>query len=197
MTYPDFFNQIETITLQDKLSEFLGTFQDGIVTFSYLDIVKSAGHSCPTVAGAYLLCLHGLKELYGTQLPQRGEIFVSFKEKDTDGVAGVIASVVTHITGATKTLGFKGIGNKFVRHSLMKFEDDITSSIKLTRTDNNTSVELVYDPSSIKANPQQKLLMQKIMQNTATSEEKQTFASLWQKRVEDIFNNQNKVIKIL
>lgn len=30
MKYPDFFNTIETITLQDDLSNFLGTFENGV-----------------------------------------------------------------------------------------------------------------------------------------------------------------------
>ena len=48
----------------------------GEIEFSYVDIVKSAGHSCGTVAGAYLIALEGLKALYGEELPQRGEIKV-------------------------------------------------------------------------------------------------------------------------
>ena len=196
MKYPDFFDEIDTIVLQDDLSKFLGTFEDGIVEFSYLDIVKSAGHSCPTVAGAYLMALEGLKELYADEIPKRGDIFVSFKENLEDGVAGVIANVFTQITGATTVSGFKGIGGKFVRHSLMKFNDDISSNVKLTRWDTNKSVEVSYNHNAIAGNPLQQQLMQKIMQDMATDDEKKMFAQLWQERVENIFNNIDKVIKI-
>ena len=112
MNYPDFFDTIEPIVLQDDLSDLLGTFAEGRVAYSYLDVVKSAGHSCPTVAGAYLVTREGLKALYGSELPTRGGIFVSFAENSTEGVAGVIANVVTQITGATETMGFKGIGGR-------------------------------------------------------------------------------------
>ena len=197
MTYPDFFNKIETIKLKDNLANFLGTFEDGLVEFSYLDITKNAGHSCPTVAGAYLTALEGLKALYPNgEIPQRGEIFVSFKEDSQDGVAGVIANVFTQITGATETLGFKGIGGNFVRHDLMKFNDTISSSVKIQRLDNGNSVEVVYNPSQIPGNPMQQQLMQKIMQGVATPEEKTTFGKLWQQRVENIFNNINNVITV-
>ena len=64
MTYPSFFDQVETIKLHDPISEFLGVFDQGILEFTYLDVVKAAGHSCPTVAGAYLLTLKALKALY-------------------------------------------------------------------------------------------------------------------------------------
>ena len=196
MNYPTFFNTIETITLKDPLSDFLGTFEDGVVEFNYIDIVKSAGHSCPTVAGAYLMALEGLKALYGKSMPIRGEIFVSFKEDQNDGVAGVIANVLTQITGATESLGFKGIGGNFVRHDLMKFNDTINSSIKLQRLDNGDSVEVIYNPSMIASDPRQQILMQKIMQNNATVTDKILFGKLWQKRVENIFLNINTVITI-
>ena len=196
MKYPDFFNTIETIKLKDKLSNFLGTFENGIVEFSYLDVVKSSGHSCPTVAGAYILCLKGLKALYKDETPQRGEIFVSFKEDSHEGVTGVIASVATHITGATESLGFKGLNGNFARIELMKFNDNINSSIKLQRLDTGKSVELTYNPSSIPSNPKQQELMQKIMSNSATVEEKNEFGIVWQQRVKDIFNNINKVVKV-
>jgi len=194
MKYPVFFDNIKTIKLVDNLSNFLGTFENGIVEFSYLDCVKSAGHSCPTVAGAYLMTLVGLKNLYKDELPVRGEIFVSFKEDPSEGVAGVIASVITQITGATTTSGFKGIGGNFVRHSLMSFNANISSSVQFQRLDTGAKVDVIYNPNSIPANPLQHELMQKIMQGVATSEEKISFGKLWQERVENIFNNISQVL---
>jgi len=196
MNYPKFFDNIQTIKLQDKLSDFLGTFENGNVEFSYLDIVKSAGHSCPTVAGAYLVTLEGLKALYKNEIPCRGEIQVEFKENVEEGVAGVIGNVISNITGATTNTGFKGIGGNFNRCDLMFFDSNINSSVRFTRLDNNTSVDVYYDPSSIKPNPMQMQLMQKIMQNAATDEEKILFGKLWQERVENIFANIDKVIKL-
>ena len=196
MTYPQFFNTIETITLKDDLATLLGTFEQGIVTFNYLEIVKATGHSCPTVAGAYLCTLEGLKALYGQDTPKRGEIFVAFKEDINEGVTGVIASVITHITGATESHGFKGINGNFARTLLMKFNDSIDSSVKFQRLDTGKTVEVTYNPNSIKPNPKQMELMQKIMQNQANMEEKKEFGVLWQQRVENIFNNIDKVITI-
>ena len=51
MTYPAFFETTASITLKDPLSEALGAFDEGLITYTYLDVVKTAGHSCPTVAG--------------------------------------------------------------------------------------------------------------------------------------------------
>ena len=54
MSYPKFYDKIEKIELYDPLSEVLGAFEDGKYSIEYKDVVKSAGHSCPTVAGAYI-----------------------------------------------------------------------------------------------------------------------------------------------
>ena len=83
--------------------------------------------------------------------------------------------VVDRKAKKSETLGFKGIGGNFVRYGLMKFNDDISSSIKLTRLDTNKSVEVVYNPNSILPNPLQQELMQKIMQGNATTEDKISF----------------------
>ncbi len=196
MNYPTFFNTLPTITLQDPLSAFLGTFEEGIVEFNYLDIVKSAGHSCPTVAGAYLTTLKGLEALYPEEIPQRGGISVEVKDDVNNGVTGVITNVITQITGATEITGFKGINGNFSRNNLMKFNAKITSPIKFTRLDTNQSVEVNYDPSSIKSDPKQQELMGKIMQGNANQEEKKEFGILWQQRVQKIFEAKDSVITI-
>lgn len=197
MKYPDFFKDIATIKLQDPLSNFLGTFENGDVEFSYLDAVKSAGHSCPTVMGAYLMTLKGLETLYPNEIPKRGNIFVEFKEDSKEGVAGVIANVITQITGATEYLGFKGINGNFARDNLMEFNKDITSSVKFTRVDTKKSVEIIYDPTPVAPNPKQQELMGKIMKGVASIEDRKLFGELWQDRVKRVSNSIDDVIKIL
>lgn len=194
MKFPEFFDTIETIKLQDDLSAFLGSCEDGLVEFSYADIVKSAGHSCPTVAGAYIMTMVALKNLYKDSIPKRGEISISFKEDSSIGVAGVISNVMTQITGATRSFGFKGLNGKFARDNLISFNEDINSSVKFTRTDNQKSIELNYDPSICPPKPKQQELMGKISKGEATKEEKKEFGKLWQERVQNIFENIDKVV---
>lgn len=197
MTYPDFYNKIETIKVQDELSSFLGTFEDGIFEISYLDIVKGAGHSCPTVMGAYLMTLEALKALYPNSIAKRGEIQVSFSERQTEAVAGVIGNVLMNITGACTTNGFKGIGGNFDRNYLLKFEQDINdASARFTRVDTKQSVDVVYDPSSIQFDPSMQALMQKCVQGNADKAEQLEFGRLWQTRVEKIANSISSVIKV-
>jgi len=197
MKYPKFFEEIETIKLQDDLSTFLGAFEDGLVEFSFLDVVKSAGHSCPTVLGAYLMTLEGLKALYKDETPKRGEIFVEFAQNENDGVSGVIANVITNITGATVNLGFKGLAGKYDRRNLMQFESSITSNVRFTRKDTKQSVEVNYDASSVGANANMSPLMQLCIQKRATPEQQIEFGKLWQERVENISKNIPNVISVV
>ena len=194
MKTPDFFESIEKIALKDPLAEILGAMENGEYETSYLEVVKSAGHSCPTVAGAYIMTLEALKALYDGRRAIRGDIEVAFKESLEEGVAGVIANVVTQITGATDKSGFKGLGNQFTRHSLMQFNAEITSSARFTARSSGKSVEVFYDPSMIPANPNMMPLMQKIMAKDATQEERELFGEMWQERVRKIFENIPQVL---
>ena len=197
MTYPDFYNKIETIKVQDELSSFLGAFEDGIYEISYLDIVKGAGHSCPTVLGAYLMNLEALKALYPEAIAKRGEIEVSFSQRQSEAVAGVIGNVAMNITGACTTNGFKGIAGKYDRNYLLKFEQDINdASARFTRVDTKQSVDVVYDPSSIQFHPSMQALMQKCVQGNADEAERLEFGKLWQDRVERIAKNISNVISV-
>ena len=196
MSYPEFFDKVESIKLQDPIADILGAFENGEYEISYLEVVKAAGHSCPTVAGAYLVTAAALKALYGDERAVRGNLKVEFSESLEEGVAGVIGNVISHITGATDKSGFKGLGGKFARHSLMHFDADISSSARFTRINTQKSVDVFYDPSSVPADPAMMPLMQKTMQGAASKEEMQQFAALWQERVKRIFENSEKVITV-
>ncbi len=197
MTYPKFFDEIETIQLQDPLADVLGAFQNGEYEISYLEVVKGAGHSCPTVTGAYLMTQYALKALYPNTRAVRGDIEVFFKEELEEGVAGVIGNVISYITGATDKSGFKGLGGKFARHSLMHFGSEIDgASARFCSKSSGKCVDVFYDPSSIPADPVMQPLMQRIMQGTASKMEKERFGALWQERVAKIFANSDKIISI-
>lgn len=196
MNYPDFFKTIEVIKVQDPLSQVLGAFLMGEYEFSYLDVVKSAGHSCPTVAGAYIVTQEALKVLYPNERAVRGNIKVEFEESLEDGVAGVIGNVISQITGATDKSGFKGLQGQFARHSLMFFNADIKSSVRFTRVDNNKSVDVTYNPQEVKPNPKMMQLMKKLGSGEATTEDVKEFGGMWQDRVKRIFENLDAVVEV-
>lgn len=186
MKTPDFFSLIPSITLFDPLAEVLGAAENGIVEYTYEDVVKLAGHSCPTVAGAYLMVHSGLQSLYGDETPVRGEIKVLMKGKLGEGVVGVIANVASMITGATEKGGFHGLGGKFDRRDLLSYEAAIEEEMALERTDTLERVVLSYDPSCVQADPMTGALLPLILSNRADKGERDLFGILWQERVRKI-----------
>jgi len=196
MSYSKFYDEIETIKVKDLLSNILGIFKNGEYEFCYLDIVKSAGRSSPTIAVAYVMTLEALKELYPDGLALRGSIQVEFKDSLKDDMTGVIANVISQITGATSKSGFKGLDGNFARHSLMFYDSDIESSVRFTRLEDFKSVDVFYDESSITEDPLVYPLMQKVIHGNFTSEEFNKFKKLWQDGIEKIFKNPEAVISM-
>lgn len=186
MPHPEFFDDVRKIMLRDPLAEFLGTAEEGIVEYGYTDAVKLAGHSCPTVAGAYLLSLKALAWLYQEMRPERGAIKVDFRNDIAEGVAGVTANVVTLITGATQNGGFKGIAGRFDRRNLLFFNAEIEGEIRFQRIDTGMSVEASYRPELVPPAPAMKSLMPRVLSGTASMEELHEFGTLWQDRVRRI-----------
>ena len=186
MTYPTFFDQAPTITLHDSLAEFLGASSDGLLTYRYIDAVRLAGHSCPTVAGAWLMTRRALQMLYPDQMPERGAIEIAFSSSQDEGVTGVIASVAGLVTGAAGPGGFKGIGGNFSRQNLLHFSADIPGEASFARTDNGESVHLRMHMQQVPGDPRTSELLRASLAGRATPEQKSEFANLWQERVKRI-----------
>lgn len=195
MSNTKFFEDVEKIVLKDPLGEFLGV--DKPYIFSFEDAVKLSGHACPTVAGAYLMTLKALKELYKDETPTRGEIIVELRDKKSLGTTGVLANVASLITGAKEEDGFKGLNGKYARNNLLKYEAPIKGEMRFTRVDNGQSVEVSYDLSNVALSSFDPLLMQKGLQGTATKDELETFGRAWQQRVKEILlQYKDEVIKV-
>jgi hypothetical protein len=94
MKFPDFFARIPAITLRDPLAELLGAAEGGLIAYSYVDAVKLAGHSCPTVAGAWLMTVRALRALYGDEMPVRGDALGGCQRGVGHGQQGINGSLV-------------------------------------------------------------------------------------------------------
>jgi len=194
VSIPAFFDSIEKIRLEDPLAAFLGVFENGFYEISYLDVVKAAGHSCPTLAGAYLMSRESLKALYPEQPARRGDITVRFAESCDSGVTGVMAQVVSNITGATGNWGFKGIAGRFTRTGLMDFDATIDGAILFGRRDTGQKVLARYSPGRIvQAAP----LLQRLLGAAGNPEAEKEAAAQWQKMVGEIFSRSAEVLEII
>lgn len=186
MKYPEFFDAVPKIDLYDPLAEFLGASENGILQYGYIDAVQLAGHSCPTVASAYWSTCKALAFLYPDTLPVRGEIKVEFSQDSTSGVTGVIANVVSMLTGATSDTGFKGIAGRFDRREHLFFSAGIPGEMRFTRLDTNRAVLVASNLQSVPSSPRLPGLMASCIRNTASREEVAEFRQLWQERVRRI-----------
>lgn len=192
MAYPAFFDTIPIVTMRDPLSRFLGSADDGLIEYSFAETVKLTGHSCPTVAGAWLMTTEALKRLYGEEIPTRGEILVQFRNSATEGVTGVIASVVGFLTGATADTGFKGLRGRFGRRHLMSFEQAIGGDIRFERQDTGEGVTVSFDASAVPPPPDMMPRLFMAMEADATAQRQAAFAEAWQDRVRRIFEHADR-----
>lgn len=188
MAFPSFFSEVPTLVVRDRLAEFLGAADGGLIEYHYADAVKLAGHSCPTVAGAYLMTCRALAALYGDQIPERGEIRVDFSEAQGSGVVGVTASVIGLLTGAAGVGGFKGLAGNFSRRDLMRFETELPGEVCFTRLDNgdSDSVNAALHLAHIPPDPRMGPLLQQLLSGKHDAVSAEVFATLWQDRVRRI-----------
>lgn len=189
MSHPSFFDNAIKITLYDPLAEMLGASEKGLIEYSYTDVVKLAGHSCPTVAGAYLMSIKALGHLYSDSIPQRGDIKVDFQDDQLNGVTGVIANVVGFITGATVDNGFKGLAGQYDRRNLLSFNAPIDGDIQFQRRDTGAKVTVSFNASVIPAPSTLMPTLQRILVGSATQKERDDFGKAWQERVKQILEN--------
>lgn len=191
MRFPDFFDAVPGIVLRDLLAELLGAADGGLIEYRYADAVRLAGHSCPTVAGAWLLTTRALRALYGDEIPERGAIRVDFGESQKSGVAGVIAGIVGLLTGAAGVGGFKGLAGRYARKDLLQFDASGVDGIRFTRLDGRGSVVVTLDLSPVAGDPRMGELLPLVLQGVASAEQALQFGALWQERVRRILVDQH------
>jgi hypothetical protein len=181
--FPAFFAEAPIIRMIDPLADFLGAARHGEIEYRYEDAVRLAGHSCPTVAGAFLMTRTALKALYPDTLPVRGKIRVELRDAVDDGVAGVIGSVAGLLTGAAGAGGFPGIGGRFSRRGLLDFGAPVAGQLRFTRLDTGEAVGVSCHLQTVAADPRMPDLLVPCVRGLASPQEQDLFRALWQDRV--------------
>ncbi|MGD9599125.1 MAG: hypothetical protein AB7G76_05965 [Steroidobacteraceae bacterium] len=184
MSLPAFYADAPCVVVRDPLAELLGAADGGVIEYHYADAVRVAGHSCPTVAGAYLMARAALRALYPGEPAERGGLAVTMSAGEEEGTTGVISQVFTLLTGAAANNGFHGIGGRFVRHGLLAFGGGDPGCIaRFVRVDCGDAVRVSMDLSDVPAAPQLRSLMGRALAPDASDAERSAFASAWQERV--------------
>lgn len=182
--FPAFFDRAPRVTMRDPLAAFLGAAEDGVIEYGYADAVKLAGHSCPTVASAFLMARAALAALYPEGLPERGGVRVRLAQPASEGVTGVIGNVIGLVTGAAGEGGFHGIGPRFDRRGLLAFGDDAADPVVIERVDNGAVVSVAVRAELVPGDPRLRQLLPRCAAGTATAAEAALMRELWQERVQ-------------
>lgn len=180
---PAFFAAAPRIRVRDPLAQFLGAARDGVLEYGYADAVRLAGHSCPTVASAFLMARAALRALYGDALPERGGVRVALREAAQEGVTGVIANVLSLLTGAALDTGFKGIGGRFDRRNLLAYDAAVSGQVRLARIDTGEAVDVSTHLEHVPSDPRAPMLLRQLLQGAASAQDEAVFRALWQERV--------------
>lgn len=200
MKLPTFYAQAPVVQAFDPLAQLLGAATDGRLDYSYADVVRLAGHSCPTVAGTFLMGRAAMQALYPDGPAERGQIEVSMPHPVDHGTTGVEAQVLTLLTGAAADNGFHGLAGRYAREGLLTYAGrDDSDAITFRRRDNGATVAVQLDTSPVPSDPRQRQLLMAIMQDTASDADKQAFAEVWQERVRRMlvdFADDPRVVKL-
>ncbi len=194
--FRNFFKEVEPILFKEPFAETLGAYkkEDAVLEYTFVDVVKMAGHACPTTAGAYLCCQEALKTLYSDQLPARGDISITVYGEQDEGVYGVISQVFSFLTGAAPASGFRGLGHKFRRKDLLRFSrekiDPDALCFEFRRLTSDKTVLVKFYPNRIPfAEEKSKRLgelLEKVIWEAAKDEEKREFQDLWIGKVQNM-----------
>ncbi|UGB38258.1 hypothetical protein [Frateuria soli] len=184
MAFPDFFDRAPRITVRDPLALLLGASDDGLLVYRYEDAVRLAGHSCPTVAGAFLMARAALRTLYPGEPAERGGVSVRMDAPEQHGTTGVVAQVLTLVTGAAAANGFHGIGGRFVRQGLLRYATtDELPGVRFRRRDTGQETQVALDLSRVPPPPGLRERMAEALAPSATDGQRRAFGDLWQDRV--------------
>ena len=185
---------VEPIRIRDPVAEALTVLAPGDpFVITYLDVVTAAGHSCPTAAGAYRMVQLGLEALYpGDELPVRSEIAVTAGGPPEDPSYGVMARLVSYVTGAAEADGFAGLAGGYgTRMGLLEFDDLEADGItfRFRRTDTDEAVTVTYHVGDVPDAGPATQHLSALIEGTATPAERAAFGEAWHGRVRRVLAN--------
>ena len=187
---------VDPIRIRDPVAEALGVLEpDTPFEISYEDVVKAAGHSCPTAAGAFRIAQVGLDALYPDSLPIRSDIEVRAAGPKDDASSGVTGRLLSYITGASESDGFGGLGGGYGgRRDLLSFEAFEAAgpepTFRFRRRDTDTTVEVRYHVGEIPDGGPALDALPAIIDGSASDSEREAFNEAWHGRVGAVLDSE-------
>ena len=184
---------VEPIRVRDPVAEVLGVLDPGEpFAIGYPDLVRAAGHSCPTAAGAFRIGELGLAALYPDDLPVRGEVAVRVGGPPDETAYGVTGRLLSFVTGAAGADGFGGLPGGFSRRrGLLEYVPNEGPGVRvqLSRPEAGEAVEVSYDVGSVPGLGDAKQHLPSVVEGTATPSEARAFREAWHRRVDAVLES--------
>lgn len=140
------------IAVREPFAEFLqGGPEEKAFDLSLLDVVRFAGHACPSMVGAFLVSQRAIKELFpDTGVCVRGEVRIDIPTSADQGATGPIANVFGLIFGAWGITGFGGLNGQFARRGLLRFgaSSVLPGTYRFHNDRTGAGVDISYDPTA-------------------------------------------------
>jgi len=187
--------EVDPIEIRDPVAEALGVLEPGdSFSITYTDVVKEAGHSCPTASGAYRIVQLGLDALYPDSDPVRSDIEVQAPRSRDDATYGVMSRIISYVTGATEDDGFSGLAGGYGgRRDLLRFDafdaDTPDPVFRFRRTDTDESVQVTYHVSDVPDGGPAVGNLPAILDGSASDQEREAFADAWHRRVQAVLSD--------
>lgn len=185
---------VEPIRIRDPVAEALTVLAPGDpFVITYRDVVTAAGHSCPTAAGAYRIVQLGLEALYpGDELPVRSEIAVTAGGPPDDPSYGVMARLISYVTGAAEEDGFAGLAGGYgARTGLLDFDDLAADGVafRFRRVDTDEAVTVTYHVGDVPGAGPATQHLPALIEGTATPAERAAFSEAWHGRIRAVLTD--------
>lgn len=139
------------IKVHEPFAEFLMADPDEYnFSISLLDVVRFAGHACPSMVGAFLIAQRAIKELFPeNQTCERGQVAIEIPASVEQGPIGPISNVFAMIFGSWEKSGFGGLQGQFRRRGLLKYDaaDVPPGTYRFHNLKTHEYVDITYDPS--------------------------------------------------
>jgi hypothetical protein len=189
------FKDVEPLVLRDPLAELLGTLDAGEpLRLQFEDAVKAAGYACPVVAGAWLATKAGLRELYGHELPVRGEIEVVIGREA--GRMARFTRVVGLLTGAGQETGLSRFSGRYRREALLRHDPSLAGWTRLRRTDTGATADVQVNPEVVLDDPSVQELLARVVRGQASEADRVLHASLWQDKIDRMLRGLEPVVRV-
>lgn len=140
------------IKVHEPFADFLGASPEECnFEVSLLEIVRFAGHACPSMVGAFIMAEAAAQLLFPEDgVVQRGSVLIEIPKDVEFAATGPISNVFSMIFGSWEKSGFGGLGGQhFRRRNLIRYNSTTVPDgyYRFTNISTGNAIDISYRPS--------------------------------------------------